>query len=112
MPYEMKNRFLILGLTGPVGSGCTQAARFLAGYPAFEKNISELLSDQTSEKRLSNLNNRISSGYESIRDLKEKISGRRSKRLGPYWGAMIDDSDDPFITSLKRNLNRKLIILP
>lgn len=107
MPYKMKNRFLILGLTGPVGSGCTQAARFLAGYPAFGKVISELLNEQTNEERFRNLNDRIKLGYKSIRSLKEKISHRKSKNFGPYWGAMIDESDDPYIKSLKRRLTRK-----
>ena len=103
----MKNRFLLLGFTGPVGSGCTNSARFLAGYPVYGRRITKLLQDQTNEERLKRLNKRITSRYKTISELKEKISRRKAKKLGTYWKALIDDQDDPFIRGLERDLSIK-----
>ena len=107
MPYKMKNRFLILGLTGPLSSGCTQTARFLSGYSIYGKKIDEVLKDQTTENQFDNLNKRIRAGYENTNKLKERISSRKSKKLGPYWGAMVDDLEDQFVKNLERELGQR-----
>lgn len=47
MPYRAKNKFLILGLTGPLGSGCTSTAKFLSGFPPdAQLKIKDLMENQ------------------------------------------------------------------
>lgn len=82
MDNSNRNRLLIIGLTGPLGSGCTSIGKFLSGLEyKSQPSIEELLQIQCAE--LNDLNDKISVTYEKIFGEKNKIKNYLSKRLGP-----------------------------
>lgn len=95
MPYRMKNRFLILGLTGPLGSGCSDTAKFLSGRVVNGFSINDILKSQIKLK--DELSNKIQKTYNDIENIKISISNRQNKRLGPYKRQFIDPIEDPII---------------
>lgn len=102
MPYEMKNRFLILGLTGPVGSGCTSTGKFLSGENIDGITIKDILERQTAERE--ELIKRIKRKYGAIKDIKDIISKResRSQSLGPYKDLIKPTTEDLRIKRLEK----------
>ena len=104
MPFKMRNRFLVLGLTGPLGSGCTTTAKFLSGQEFNGKTLEGFLKDLTGNGFFEGLDSRITKTYKLINQLKDKISDRTNKSLGPYKNEMIDFSSDLFIKKREREL--------
>ena len=102
MPYEMKNRFLILGLTGPLGSGCTETALFLSGNEREGNSLSDVLNKHISEKSKEMLRKRITNKYDLIYQNKELISKRERIELGPYKNLIINPSEDILIQEKER----------
>jgi len=51
--YKERKNFLIIGLTGPIGSGCTTAAKFLGNIGKITESIEKIVS----EKRRKTINN-------------------------------------------------------
>ena len=93
MPYQAKNKFMILGLTGPMGSGCTSTAKFLSGIPSDSQHtIKDLMHIQTGQ--LDDLNKNISKTYEIIFNAKKSVRDRLSKKLGPYKKSWINPDED------------------
>lgn len=100
----MRNRFLILGLTGPLGSGCTTTAKFLSGSTIDGKNFTELLLELSNDDFLDDLDKRISRQNNQIKKLTDQISVRLNKPLGIYKNEMIDFSEDLWIKDKERKL--------
>jgi deoxycytidylate deaminase len=109
MVYEMKNRFLILGLTGPLGSGCTTTGKFLSGNTRNNISLKDLIKKQVSEEK--NLDKKIKREYREIEKIKESISKRLSKKLGPYKNLIIDPNRDPTILKYEREASKRHNIL-
>jgi deoxycytidylate deaminase len=93
MPYQAKNKFMILGLTGPLGSGCTSTAKFLSGMPSDSQHtIKDLMHIQTGQ--LEDINKNIGNIYEIIFNAKKSVRNRLSKRLGEYKKSWINPDED------------------
>ena len=105
MPYRMKNRFLVLGLTGPLGSGCSDTAKFLSGQKVKGLTIQQILGSQIKFKE--KLKIKIPKTYNEIENIKKSISNRQDKRLGPYKRKFIDPNEDPIIKNLERQTKDK-----
>ncbi len=106
MPYKMRNRFLILGLTGPLGSGCTSTAKFLSGKWIEGFSIKEVLENQTNKVAKDLLNEKIKNAYLKIDQLKKASEHRGTKAdFGPYKESFIDSSSDPRLTENERKAN-------
>jgi len=114
MPHQLKNRFSIIGITGPLGSGCSTAGKFLSGIPVNSHGtMKELLKTQINE--LGDLNVRIGKEYKKISGLKKNIEDRLSKRIGPYKKNWIDPNKDNRVkmheTKISRTLSKLKIYL-
>lgn len=105
MSYEMKNRFLIIGLTGPLGSGCTNTGKFLSGKRIDGITVKELLLKQIGKKE--HFNFKIKKEYQLIENLKNSISKRISKNLGPYKNLILKPNEDPIIQKLEREATKR-----
>ena len=111
MLYDIKNRFLIIGLTGPLGTGCTTTAKFLSGTEIngfkFDSLIEEL------SNKIDEINVCIQDEYNKIADIKKSIEIRRSKDFGPYTDVFINPNNDIRLRDFERKLpaiNQKLKI--
>ncbi len=62
--HEMKRGFLILGFTGPLNSGCTQAARF------FENEVNDYIKKRCTTSKLNIIESTIKSRYELLKETK------------------------------------------
>jgi deoxycytidylate deaminase len=100
MPYRMKNRFLILGLTGPLGAGCSDTAKFLSGKEVNNLTIKETLNNLIESKK--RLKTKIPQTYEELEKIKKSIDKRKDKRLGPYKKNFIDPNTDDKIRKLEK----------
>lgn len=107
LSLEKSKNFLIIGLTGPVGSGSTTTAKFLAGENLFGFNAYDALKAQCEEKEISRITKTAYKTYHQIDNFKMQIAGRLSINLGPYKGSMIDQKSDPAIQSLQRKIRFK-----
>ena len=107
MKNQLKNQFLILGLTGPLGSGCSMTAKFLSGEPCGTGiTIKELL--QIQAEQLEKLDFKIKEQYKNINNTKQKIKNRLSKRLGHHKQDWVDPNKDNIIKGLERKNERYL----
>ena len=105
----MKNRFLILGLTGPLGSGCTTTGKFLSGNTRDNICLKDLIKKQVLEEK--KLDIKIKKEYRKIEKIKESISNRLSKKLGPYKNLINDRNRDPTILKYEREASKRHNIL-
>jgi len=100
----MKNRFLILGLTGPLGAGCTTTAKFLSGQRIEGTTLRELVSRQIAQR--SEIQERIKENYEKIAGLRKRSARRLDKNLGPYKQSIINANDDPTLQSYEKEAKK------
>ena len=105
MSYQVKNRFLILGLTGPLGAGCSTTARFLSGSAIdSQTTIKESLKIQTDQ--LKGIDKKIKSEYQKLYTYKEDARVRISKKLGPYKKDWIDPNKDARMEANEQKIKR------
>lgn len=105
MAYQVKNRFLILGLTGPLGAGCSTTAQFLSGSSLDSQiTMKESLNLQTA--KLKDIDRKIKAEYQKLYAYKDDARVRISKKLGPYKKDWIDPNKDERVKANEQKINR------
>jgi hypothetical protein len=104
MPYRMKNRFLVLGITGPLGAGCTTTAKFLSGKRLEGPTVISLIDSLIHQT--DDLTKRVDQYYNQIENIRESIDNRLSKNLGPYKQALLNAQEDPKVQAYERQAKK------
>lgn len=82
---EGRREFLIIGFTGPIGAGCTTAAKFFSNFENFDRFVKALISEENfseTNKQIYDLYKRMMLEYENKKkeDYKKELEKRLKER--------------------------------